>query len=272
MIFYWWATVQIIAENLPISSSGHVQLLHQMFPAAIQEFGQIDLQAFDYFVQGANAFIFLIYFFSAWWQLVVGQSIAIRYLFSLQVWKENILPVMLFGLVADGLTVIMWLIDMADKIAIPLYVGFFITFCALISLRYSKEHAGVQIWSYKNAAAVGFAQGCSLFPGVSRFATTLAVLQWLGYEKFIAFAISFLLQWPLLMAGSLKGMLTLYDHQILQSLLTAPFLGVMVSATFVAYAVLVAVGHMVEKNSLWKFAGYMVFPIILAWYGAGMLS
>ncbi len=272
MIFYWWAMVQIIAENLPISSSGHVQLLHQMFPSAIQEFGQVDLQAFDYFVQGANALIFLIYFFSTWWQLVVGQPIAVRYLFSLQVWKESIWPVIVFGFVADGLTVVMWWTRIADKIAIPLYVGFFITFCALMSLLYSKERASVKIWSCKHAVVVGFVQGCSLLPGVSRFATTLAALQWLGYEKSIAFAVSFLLQWPLLMAGSLKGMLTLYDHQILQSLLTAPFLGVMVSATFVAYAVLVAVGHMVEKNSLWKFAGYMVFPIILAWYGAGMLS
>ena len=103
--------MQVIAESLPISSSGHIVLLHKiMNQCCMQPQVIIDAWAFDYFLQGVSAIIFLFYFFSSWWQLVIKKPLHISVLFSIDVWIKNILPVVFFGIAADGVTFLLWLV------------------------------------------------------------------------------------------------------------------------------------------------------------------
>ena len=128
------------------------------------------------------------------------------------VWRKNIFPVIVFGVVADGVTFIFWicfnylqLIEQID-LQLPLTCGFMITAAALWSVQYAREKLDNNIWSLRSAAIVGFVQGCALLSGISRFGTTFAALCWLGYSPRLAFSISFLVQWPLIVAGSLLGL------------------------------------------------------------------
>ena len=276
MLLYLWMMVQIICESLPISSSGHVVLLQKIMDrcapgvssfakasADLQQ-GFQDLWAFDYVLQGVSAVIFLIYFFSSWWQLVVGKPIRIWSLFDGQVLKNNILPVLIFGFVADSMTFLLWYVNLAERLNFPLAFGFMITATVLWNMQFMRSKKDVVIWSWKNGAIVGLMQGFALLPGISRFGITMASLQWLGYPRHVAFPISFLIQWPLIVAGSLQGFYSLHDTSILQVMLSAPFLMVVVLSSCIAYGILYGIEKLINKNLLWKFSYYMIIPIIIA--------
>jgi undecaprenyl-diphosphatase len=268
MLLYFWMMVQIMCESLPISSSGHVVLLQSIFARLYggQEIIAMsqNLWAFDYLLQGVSAIIFLIYFFPYWWRLIVGKPIQISSLFDHELWMKTVPFVFIFGCVADGITFLLWYFNIGERLAMPLGVGFMITAIVLWNIQFMQPKKDLNMWSWQNGMIVGLMQGCALLPGISRFGITMATLQWLGYSGRLAFSISFLLQWPLIVAGSIKGLCALHDPFILQTMWSLPFFMVMLIAGSIGYALLYGVGKIIDKNMLWKFSYYMIIPIIVA--------
>lgn len=262
MLLYLWMMVQIICESLPISSSGHVALVQKIL-GSTSVLNQ-ELWAFDYLLQGVSAIIFLIYFFPYWWQLIIGKPIRISSLLDSIVWKKNIFPVFVFGFVADGMTFLLWSCDIANRVSWSLAFGFMITAVVLWSIQYMHQDKNLNYWSWKNAVIVGLMQGVALLPGISRFGITIATLQWLGYSGRIAFSISFLLQWPLIVLGAIKGFCSLQDPLVLQTVWSMPFLMVMFASGCAGYGLLYCVGKIIDKKLLWKFSYYMIAPICLS--------
>ncbi len=287
MILYLWMMVQVICESLPISSSGHVALLQFLLHGS-QNIGYEHIGAFDDCLQGISAIIFFIYFFAPWWQLIIAQPIALHFLFDRKIWQHKILPAVLFVLIADFITFVCWYADFANYIHIPLYLGFLITAGVLWSMQYAQEKKTINIWSWKYSLIVGFVQGCALFSGVSRFACTMASLQWLGYCRLRAFLISFLIEWPLIFAASVKGFILLQDASTLQAIKAGLlidgfasdgiqlfidvvasdgmelFIDAVACSSVIAYLSLYAVQAMIDKNNLWKFSYYMILPTTVA--------
>lgn len=268
MLLYLWMIVQIICESLPISSSGHVVLLQQIMMKYHTSCVHVisDLIAFDYMLQGLSALVIFIYFFPQWWQLIVAKPIKIQSLFDGHLWFNTVPPIFLFGFVADGITFLFWNFVDLDVMQIPLYFGFVITGIVLWSLQYTHENNNVEIWSWRNGIVVGCMQAVSLIAGISRFGITIAALQWLGYQRRIAFMISFLLQWPLIVAGSIKGFFALQDQIILQTILTWQFMMIVLIAGLVAYKILSLIGKCIDRNCLWKFSYYMIIPTCIGLY------
>lgn len=268
MILYFWMMIQVVCESLPISSSGHVALiikLVELFQGYnFDQFLIQSLWSFDYFLQGISAILILFYFFSAWWNLVVVQPISFGALKNKDLWLSQVPQVLLFGLAADGVTFLLWSLDLPSKVKLPLAFGFFITQMALLSTKFYKEKKDISIWSWKNGMIVGFIQGCALFPGVSRFATTVAMLQYLGYSSKNSFSISFLIQWPLIVAGSLKGFFALKDPLVLKTILNVPFLVIMIFSAIIAYALLCFIQKVIDKKMFWSFSIYMFVPIVIS--------
>ncbi len=264
MFFYIWMMIQVICENLPISSSGHVALLHRFINPVVDYISITDVQAFDDLLQGASVLVFFLFFFRSWWQLVIQQPIDIALLFDTRVWKYNILPALRFGFVVDAITALFWSLNIKCLISMPLAGGFFITALVLYVMRYAQEKKDIEVWSMYHAVILGCAQGCALLPGISRFAITVGVLHLLGYKKLDAFSISFFVQWPLIFAGSFKGFLQLRGTEFLTNILTIPFLLAIVCCMIISYGVMYQVRKLVEKNYLWKFAYYMMIPLAIA--------
>lgn len=267
MFLFFWMIIQVIGESLPISSSGHVALMHALstkfhilLPASIE----LNAWAFDYLLQGISAILFFVYFFSAWWKLLINRPIRLHALCELSVWKRIVGQVFLFGIAADGVTFLCWAVKIDQLVHLPLAIGFIITAVALWSTQFAKDKKNINIWSVSNGLVVGFVQGCALLPGISRFGTTFAALRWLGYRNDDALSISFLIQWPLIVAGSLLGCKELYDTGVLTEILSFPLLISMMLSSVAAYGVLVWVHKIIDKNLLWKFSYYMVIPILLA--------
>lgn len=265
MLLYLWMMVQIICESLPISSSGHVVVLQKIIENFYPSWSMPqDLWAFDYFLQGISAVIIFAYFFPRWWQLIVNKPIQISSLWDAHLWKKTIPAVFVFGFVADAMTFLLWNLDLASWPTFSLAFGFVITSAVLRDMQYMHPKKDINLWSWKNGVIVGLMQGCALLPGISRFAITIGTLQWLGYPGRIAFAISFLLQWPLIVAGSIAGFYSLHDASIVKTICTAPFIMVTLFSGCIAYALLCWVGKLIDKNLLWKFSYYMIIPIVVA--------
>ena len=267
MLLYFWMITQIICESLPISSSGHVQLMQQIIEKYFQH-GYIisDLFAFDYMLQGLSASIIFCYFFPYWWQLIVKKTIAINSLYQPELWIKTVPKVFVFGCIADGITFLFWIFLKNNFFSIPLVYGFCITGIALWSLQFTHEKKDIDVWACKYAGVVGLVQGLSLLPGISRFGSTLATLQWLGYQGRVAFTISFLLQWPLIIAGCLQGFFSLHNQSIVETIMRWQFCMLSIIAGLIAYRLLDFVGICIDKKILWKFSYYMIIPTIIALY------
>ena len=265
MLFQVWMVVQILLENLPVSSSGHVALLLTI----AERYGcnmplNADLLAFDFMLQGVSALLFLIFFFRSWWQLIIKKPIRIGALFDLEVLKK-IVPVLIFGFLVDAITTAIWMLDLPTRIHPPLAAGFAVTAVVLWCLQYAKEGENEDLWAPKYGFILGCVQGLTLMPGLSRFGLTFSTLRFLGYKKDDAFSISFLVQWPLIAAGSLKGYLELRKNFVLyEKLFSASSLFVMVMAGIVAYGLLFLVKKVIDRDLLWRFSYYMLIPTAIA--------
>ena len=126
-----------------------------------------------------------------------------------------------------------------------------------------KKYAG---WSFQEALILGVVQGLSLLPGISRFASTYGAGRLLcGYNTSTAFSISFLIQFPLICAGFLKGLLmTQKRPELVIKLFAFQSLFVMFIASLVSYGLLCLVGNLIEKNKLYYFSRYMIIPIFIS--------
>jgi undecaprenyl-diphosphatase len=204
-----------------------------------------------------------IYFFPVWWNLIVRKPLSFSALYDSSLWTIAIPQVVWFGFLTDGITFLIWYANLTKYIQVPLGFGFACTALALYSLSYNCNLQSVAYWKWYHGVMLGIVQGFALFPGVSRFASTLAILQWIGYRPFDAYAVSFLVQFPLLAAGSLYGLYKLSDHGMMQVIWSYQFAFIGICIAFVSYKVLQFVGLVIKQNKLWKLAYYMVIPIVL---------
>lgn len=267
MFLYLWMMIQVFIECLPISSSGHVALMHRLADAYDLQIPQIIGVygwAFDYLLQGISAVLFLFYFFTMWWKLVVNRPVKLAALADTDVWYHIITKVLPFGIAADAATFVCWIIKIDEIIQLPLAVGFSITALSLWSLQYAPVSKKIDRWSVRSGLLVGLVQGCALLPGISRFGTTFTALRWIGYKNDDAFVVSFLIQWPLIVAGSLLGIKTLVDAGLLHHVVTLPLLICMTFAGIIAYWLFYCVHAIIDRNQLCKFFYYMIIPVILA--------
>lgn len=260
--------LQILIESLPISSSGHVALAQRL----ISYFNGAWLpdschETIDFLLHGPALCIMVAYFFSTWWSMIVQTSFSWRQFFTIKTYIKSISAIT-FVIVADMVTVSLWLSDFAKNIWIQKY---FLTFgfgCTALMLWWLQYFSGSKKteWKLSDAIILGFVQGLALLPGISRFASTVFAGTWLGYNRRDSFALSFLIQLPLVLAAFCKGIVSVMQDNCACSGILFDFylLFVMVGSTFASYYVLFMVGQILEKNKMKYFAWYMVVPIIIS--------
>ncbi len=168
---------------------------------------------------------------------------------------KTILRPVLFVCIVDLITTIFFLLKISKYIWIQkhfLPIGFLITGIFLYSSKYIYK-TKKDDWLLRDAFILGGAQAISLLPGISRFACTYVVGLWLGYEKKTAFAISFLIQLPLLCAAFVKGFLAVLKHpDILIDITQNWVMFIIILASVISYFVFCLIGRLIEKNKLNK--------------------
>ncbi len=239
----------IVLESLPISSSAHIQLLQmatQFEPLA---------ERFEFALHGPFAIMLAIFFFKPWLSFVFYNNVYSFWQLMGRFACIEIMTGILYGIFAY-----------VGRPPIPLSLGFLISAGCLFSVPFITT--SFQGFTFGVALFLGLAQGIALIPGISRFALTLAVSRWCGFSLQEAFQLSFLIEWPLLIAGSLKGGVSLWRHGQLSELLNLRMCLVMLIATIIAAVALKVVWVSIEKNYLWFFALYLVImSLYLMFFG-----
>ncbi len=272
MFIFFLIFIQIIAEVLPISSSGHIFLLkkawnfagytidpHQIFPTI------------DFLLHIPTLFVLLLFFFKRWWNIILHKPIHYLVFFEKESWKK-IGSVLIFLGVSSFITFLFWWKRYYEYVTTPVWIGFLATGLVLFAMKFlpkvktSKINQGRKgLWQIQNAVILGLVQGAMMNAGFSRFGFTLFFSRLLGYNFNTAFEISFLLEMPLLFGASMKALLDIYKKpEIFSEYFAIHGLFAMLVAAILSYFVLKGVNKLVEKNKLHYISGYMIIPLIIS--------
>lgn len=187
--------VQGLTEFIPVSSSGHLLIVHEIFGSAENSL------SFDVALHVGTLLALIIYFRKDIYNLIVN------------IFNKNsdgrlarlliiaTLPAVFFGLIFGGY------ID--DHFRTPLIVAIALALAGVVMLvadKLSKNNKDSAEVSTKQGLIVGFAQVLALIPGVSRSGATITAGLFTGLGRVQAARFSFLLAIPII-AGSALGIL-----------------------------------------------------------------
>ncbi len=210
-----YGIVQGLTEFLPISSTGHLVILHDIWPLEIGS----DL-GFDVVLHGGTLVALVIFFgkdilrylrgfFSSFAKWDLRNNVDQRLAWFLFV---GTIPAALIGYliedkIEDSLRSL-WVIIIA------LVIGAFFFF--LIE-KIAKRANDINSIKLNSAITIGFAQAIALIPGVSRSGITIITGLACGLKREAAARFAFLLSLPIIFGAGTKKMLDLIDQGVLIS-------------------------------------------------------
>jgi undecaprenyl-diphosphatase len=189
-----YGLVQGLTEFLPISSSGHLVILHEVLPLNIA-----NELAFDVFLHLATALAVIIYFWRDIWQFMALKQNKLAALIGLAT-----IPAALAGFLFE---------DYIETIFRSVYVV--VVMLAVVGIvfivvekitRRQKDISGIK---WYDSLFIGLAQALALIPGTSRSGITIAAGLWLGLKRTQALKFSFLMSVPIILGANAKKLLSL---------------------------------------------------------------
>ncbi len=194
--------IQGAAEFLPISSSGHLILFHNIF-----NFQLPDNMLFDVVLHLGTVLALIAVFYKKIWQLIKAWLEGIFHAAKRQGrdWQLSwmiivgVIPAGLAGyLLGEGLEKSRYAILI---VAIALIVVGLLFFVAEKYAKQNKELENIGLWG---AVRIGCAQAIALIPGVSRSGITIIAGLGSGLKRSEAAEFSFLLSIPVILGAGLK--------------------------------------------------------------------
>ena len=252
------AVVQGLTEFLPISSSGHLVLMQNLFGMQEPEL------LLDICLHVGTLISVGIVFWNEIRNIIVT-------LFKLPglirsaggltpLWAENetvritalilvgSVPTAILGLlfrkVADQLFGAIWIVG-----AMLLITGSLLWFTRRVPI----EGRPVKAMQVKDALTIGLTQGLAILPGISRSGSTIAMALFLGIDREVAGRYSFLLSIPAIMGALVIGLDSSLTHTTLP---IAVILMGIATAGIVGYLALRILLRVVRKGKLYYFAPY----------------
>lgn len=263
LYFFILLFVQVVVESLPVSSSAHVQLVQKYMyyiGLSLSTCGfacenMVKCDTFLHLMHLPTVFIILFFFRDRLFFLLKSLFGSLRRKVVIIVAKIVYLTAL-----ADIITVFFFILFKLFPLPLPLGIGLIITAFILYSLRWITPSHALFTWRY--AIILGIVQGVALLPGISRFAAVYACACWLGLPQRKAFEITWLIQWPLILAACIESIYVLWISDQLAPLLE-PFTLLMTSiATLCGLLMFYLAAYLAREGKLWWFSFYMIVPII----------
>jgi undecaprenyl-diphosphatase len=256
-----YGVVQGITEFLPISSSGHLVILHKIFPLNF-----INEISFDIFLHLASLSAVVYFFrkdigriFKGWIKSFSGEKNNDARLAWLIIIAT--IPAALAGYFLEDF--------IENKLRSILVVVFMLVFVALLFILFEKKgkfKKNAQELSWLNAFYIGLAQALALIPGTSRSGITIIAGLGLGLKRQEAIRFSFLMSIPIIFGAFLSKISEISNNFNFQNnflLLILAFFSTFLTAFFVIKYFL----RFAEKHTLISFAYYrIILAIILLFY------
>lgn len=193
--------VQGVTEFIPVSSSGHLLILHQFISLPIQ-----NEMAFDVAMHLATLVSLIIFFrkeivklFNSWVKSFFGE----RSDYAKLSW------LLLIGTIPAGLIGFVFSDFIDSALRSPFIVVAALAFIGLalaVADRYGRKEEEMKSLDWRKVSFVGLAQSLALIPGTSRSGITIIAGLVLGLKREEAAKFSFLLSIPIVMGAGLKEM------------------------------------------------------------------
>lgn len=253
--------IQGLSEFLPISSSGHLNLVQALFGL------ELDYQLFFNILLHVGTLIaVLVVFWKDWLDMLLhpikNKTLLLLFIASLPALVVKII----FG---DVLTYI-------ESSHILLGVCFIVTGVFLIITqnickKQQEQHSDLKTVGAKNALIMGSLQAIGMLPGISRSGSTIFAGVLSGLNREVAAKFSFMMSAPAIVAGALsEGVTVMKEGVVLGGDLPAIILG-MVVAAISGYISIRFFMKLISKASLRGFAIYMLcigcFTLVLCGIG-----
>lgn len=245
--------IQGITEPLPISSSGHIFIIKQLFNTNM--FNDLN---FEIFVNFASFIAILIIFWKDVIKLIDG---FFKYLFkkNKQYYNEfKYCMLIIIGSIPVGILGILFKDEIETTLSKTWIVGimFIITgICLLLvkNIKGNKDDYGI---TYKDAIIIGLIQGLALFPGLSRSGMVLAGCLLCKLNREASLKYTFMLYFPVSAATMILGVKDVIETGLSSSLLLYYFVGMIFSFIF-TYLFYKVLSNIVKKGKLYKFSIYL---------------
>lgn len=269
--------VQGITEFLPVSSSGHLAILENIF--------HIDTDGgmlFDIMLHvGTLAAVFVVYHKDIWRMIVetfkmIGDLFANLHIYMLnRIHKTSLkyrrvvhnnyrkfvmlvlvstIPTGLIGIIGKGL------VSAAGQTLLIPGICLLVTGVLLLIADTTREgHKLPRQVTYKNGLLIGAAQGLATLPGLSRSGTTIAVCLLLGMDRRFAVKYSFILSIPAVLGAALLEVKDVIAEPVKASQIGVYAIG-MVFAAVVGY-ICIKTMLIVVKNKKFKYFSYYCFIV-----------
>lgn len=246
--------VQGLTEFLPVSSSGHLRIVSELF------WGQDAGASFTAVIQLGTELAVLVYFAKEIWQILTGWFRGVfnkeqRGLDYRMGWMIIIgsIPVGIVGLLFQDL-----IRDQLRNLWITAAVLVLFSFVFIFAEKMAKHERTLEDMTAKDALIMGLWQCLSLIPGVSRSGATISGGLFLNIDREVATRFSFLLAIPAVLASGLFSLPDAFDPQAGQAA-TGPMLIVGVIICFVlGYASIAWLLRFVANHSFAWFAAYRI--------------
>ncbi len=250
--------VQGLTEFLPVSSSGHLVLLQNLFGLKEPELlFDVCVHVGTLMAVGAvfqreirNILVSLLRVMSlkrasGSWRTVYDQNEEIRIVILIIVGS---IPTALLGLLfKDAVDTLFGSVGIVGWMLLVTGTVLWLTRKTAASGRSLNETA------IRDALIIGLVQGLAIVPGISRSGSTIAVALFLGIDREIAGRFSFLLSIPAILGALVLSFDPALSHTTMQT--EVILLGVFVSA-MVGYGALKVLLRLVNKGRIYRFAGF----------------
>lgn len=253
------ALVQGLSEFLPISSSGHLVLVPELFRCTELTDHPSLSKTFDVALH-VGTFVGAAWYFRhdlARYISAASQSLwrrSIRSVDERTAWLLLIsaIPGAIVGAAFEGF--------IEDHLGQPVLIGaIFIVFAVVLySADQLPQRRHQDEFQLRDALLMGTAQAVALQPGVSRSGITISMGRWLGFDRTAATRLSFLMSLPIIAgAGLFKGVEVVRDGGIPDTYVT-PFVWGMLAAAVSAFIVIALLLKFLQRHSFTPFVIYRV--------------
>ncbi len=260
--------IQGISEFLPISSSGHLSVLQNLFGMSTAENGHLFFDVLLHF--GTLISICVVY-----WQDIVRMVFEVKALAGGKGTKKgantrNLSAARLFLMLIIGTLPLFLVLPINDYVERLYYQTFFIgaafilTGCLLfVADKMQPGDRGEKSMRVRDALVIGLCQAIATIPGLSRSGTTISAGIATGLDRDFAVKYSFLLSLPAVLGANVLGIAKAAKEGIEISLIPVYLIGMAVAMITGIFAIGL-VKRLASKGKFGYFAYYC--------WGAGIIT
>ncbi|MGO3068080.1 undecaprenyl-diphosphate phosphatase [Corynebacterium casei] len=246
--------VQGLTEFLPVSSSGHLRIVSELF------WGQDAGASFTAVIQLGTELAVVVFFAKMIWQILTGWFKGwVDKESRGQDWKMGwfvivgSIPIGILGLLGKDL-----IRDALRNLWITASMLILFSLVFIVAERVGKKNRGFDDLTMKDAIVMGLCQCLALIPGVSRSGGTISGGLFLGLDREVATRFSFLLAIPAVLASGLFSLPDAFDPAEGQAASGMQLLVGTSIAFVVGYASIAWLLKFVSNHSFEWFAAYRI--------------